>query len=52
MARQFLADGFGLGATFAEAEYSDESYIPKLGLEKHIELWRFTCLMTCKFRIS
>ena len=26
MARQFEEDGFGLGATFAEAEYSNQSY--------------------------
>jgi hypothetical protein len=52
MARQFLADGFGLGTTFAEAEYAGLSYVPKLGLEKHIELWRAAATMTCKFRIS
>jgi hypothetical protein len=52
MARQFLADGFGLGTTFAEAEYAGLSYIPKLALEKHIELWQARVAMTCKFRIS
>jgi hypothetical protein len=51
-ARQFLADGVGLGTTFAEAEYSSLSYVPKLALEKHIELWQSTATMTCKFRIS
>jgi hypothetical protein len=52
MARQFAADGFGLGATFAEAEYSNQSYKPVLALTKHIELWQFTMTMTCRFRIS
>jgi hypothetical protein len=52
MHRQFSADNFGLGATFAEAEYSNHSYVPKLALTKHIELWQFTATMVCKFRIS
>lgn len=52
MNRQFRADNFGLGATFAEAEYSNPSYAPKLALQKHIELWQFTATMVCKFRIS
>jgi hypothetical protein len=52
MARQFLADGFGLGTTFAEAEYANLSYVPKLALAKHIELWQSTATMTCKFRIT
>ena len=52
MARQFEADGFGLGSTFAEAEYSNQAYVPKIALDKHIELWQFTATMTCKFRIT
>ena len=52
MARQFEKDNFGLGAMLAEAEYSNQSYVAKLGLDKHIELWQFTTTITCKFRIS
>jgi hypothetical protein len=52
MNRQFEADGFGLGAAFAEAEYGNQAYVPKIALTKHIELWQFTMTMTCKFRIS
>ncbi len=52
MSRQFQVDNFGLGAIFAEAEYSNPSYAPKLGLQKHIEFWQFTGTMICKFRIS
>ena len=52
MARQFEADNFGLGMTFAEAEYANQSYVPKIALTKHIELWQFTMTMTCKFRIT
>jgi len=52
MARQFEADGFGLGSTLAEAEYLDQSYAAKLSLDKHIELWQFTATMVCKFRIT
>jgi hypothetical protein len=52
MTRQFQADGFGLGSTLAEAEYSNESYVPKTALTKHIELWQFTATMVCKFRIT
>ena len=52
MARQFEKDNFGLGATFAEAEYANLVYVPKVALEKHIELWQFTATMTCKFRIE
>jgi hypothetical protein len=52
MSRQFQADNFGLGSTFAEAEYSNPSYTPKIALQKHIELWQFTATMVCKFRIS
>jgi hypothetical protein len=52
VSRQFAADNFGLGATWAEAEYSDPSYAPKLALTKHIELWQCTATMTCRFRIS
>ncbi len=52
MSRQFQADNFGLGSTFAEAEYSNQSYAAKLALDKHIELWQFTGTMTCKFRIQ
>jgi hypothetical protein len=52
MARQFEADNFGLGMTFAEAEFGNQSYVPRLALTKHIELWQFTMTMTCKFRIS
>jgi hypothetical protein len=52
MSRQFETDNFGLGATFAEAEYSDIAYVPRLAAEKHIELWQFSATMVCKFRIS
>jgi hypothetical protein len=52
MSRQFEADNFGLGSTFADAEYSNQSYAAKLALDKHIELWQFTATMACKFRIS
>ena len=52
MHRQFIADNFGLGSTFAEAEYSNQSYVPKMALTKHVELWQFTVTMICKFRIS
>jgi hypothetical protein len=52
MRRQIVADDFGLGGFLAEAEYSGESYVPKIALQKHIELWQFTCTMTCKFRLQ
>jgi hypothetical protein len=52
MSRQFKTDNFGLGSTFAEAEYSNQSYVPKIALQKHIELWQFTATMICKFRLS
>jgi hypothetical protein len=52
MRRQFDADNFGMGAVFAEAEYANQSYVPKLGLEKNIKLWQFTMTMNCKFRIQ
>ena len=52
MSRQFETDNFGLGAIFAEAEYSNQSYAPKVGLQKHIELWEFTATMVCQFRLS
>lgn len=52
MHRQFQADNFGLGVSWAEAEYAGMRYVPKLALQKHIEFWQFTATMVCKFRIS
>ena len=52
MRRNLALDGFGLGSSFAEAEYSSQSYAPRMGMEKHVELWTFSGVMVCRFRIT